>query len=110
MGGATFINTLSVHCLSRSSLDSWVVCVCGWPSELQTGLLSAVTAHRHHNTLTPNTMLARPLSLCALHGSVSEGAVTATVQNTATSGSHDNVIQTLILDNTEKLQELRLRR
>ena len=31
--------------------------VCGWPSELQTGLLSAVTAHRHYNSLRPNTML-----------------------------------------------------
>lgn len=69
-------------------LDSWVVCVLGCPSELQTALLSAVIAHCPHDTPTPNTMLCVTLSLCALHVCVSGAPVIATIQKT--SGSDDN--------------------
>lgn len=51
----TCINTLFGL---RARVCACVCVFCGWPSELQTGLLSAVTAHCHHNTLTPNTMLS----------------------------------------------------
>lgn len=68
------------------------VCVCGWPLELQTGLHSAVTAHWHHNTLTPFTMLSFSPSLFALSPVLTTGLNSGYSQ-----GKHRQIIHRKIL-------------
>lgn len=111
-GGVPPSSTHSQLTVSPVPLLTRGLCVClrvalrasDRPAQCCHSTSSSQHPHTKHNARSPS------LSLCSPWLSVSGGAVAATVQNTATSGSHDNVIQTLILDNTEKLQELSLRR